>query len=862
MKRFCVSVLSVMLALSLLLSVCGFAAGEVADTNALAEQARQLFFGDGAEKDTAQAFELVQQALAAEGGEQNALAMYVMGRVYEAGDPVEKDTAAALEWYQKAADLGYGNAMTRIGRMYLYVAGMEDEAAAFEWYHKALENNATNIFYYMGCAYEAGKGVEKDLDAAMEWFGKAVEAGDRITRGYAEEKIAILYLNGSLGQPDEALAEEWAGKAEADGDADAWYYLGRVYALGRGGEFNYAKAKEYYERAAAAGSDYGNAGLCWLYMYGYGVEQDGQTAIAYAEKAMESKDPDTACLAMVYLAEILDKGIGVEQDYDKAMELHKKTVELGYESAYWNVGRRYYSGIGVEKDYAEAVKWFEKAAEVGQTKGLGMCYYYGKGVEKDYAKAMELFLQDVKTGGKSTATGANDSFWYIAYMYEKGYGMAQDYKAALEWYEKGVDSGDPSCMIDAARLYLNGLGTEKNVDRAVELYERAARNNSAVAYCNLAILYESGKDVPKDMDKAVGYYEKAARLGNTYSCGQLGWLYKFGTVIHKDYEKAVYWLQMGVELGSAYCHEQLADLYLGGMGVAKDQEKAAALYETAFLKAVDNDKDVAKRSLSGLKKLGKAVTKIAINEKKVSLLAGGPAGPQEVQLTVTITPETALWKDVEWRSSDENIVTVDANGVLRAVSAGNAAVTARIIQPGETGASVEYRVTVGQAAGSIETDQTEVTVPVNKKSTVKAAVQPANAANKKVDWSSDNEAVATVKNGQITGVSPGTAVITAMAADGCGAAAPVQVTVIQPVAKIETAEKNLTLAAGETAQIACTVLPENATDKTVLWSSDKETVAVVDASGVITAVGAGKCTITGTANDGSKVKVQIKVTVK
>ena len=119
MKRFYTSVISVMLVLSLLLSVCGVSAAEGADPNALAEQARQLFFGDGAEKDTARAFELAQQALAAEGGEQNALAMYVMGRIYEAGGPVEEDKAAALAWYQKAADLGYGDAMTRIGRMYL-----------------------------------------------------------------------------------------------------------------------------------------------------------------------------------------------------------------------------------------------------------------------------------------------------------------------------------------------------------------------------------------------------------------------------------------------------------------------------------------------------------------------------------------------------------------------------------------------------------------------------------------------------------------------------------------------------------------------------------------------------------------------
>ena len=74
--------------------------------------------------------------------------------------------------------------------------------------------------------------------------------------------------------------------------------------------------------------------------------------------------------------------------------------------------------------------------------------------------------------------------------------------------------------------------------------------------------------------------------------------------------------------------------------------------------------------------------------------------------------------------------------------------------------------------------------------------------------------------------------------------------------------KKPALAAGESVQLTYAVLPEDATDRTLTWTSDKEDVAAVDASGVITAAGAGKCTVTGTANDGSKVKVQIKVTVK
>lgn len=753
MKKIGLSVFSILLVMAMLLSVCGFAAGEGgADLKALYEEGKDYWYG-------------------------------INGKEY--------NREAAAERIRAAADGGYADA-------WYYLAKIALSGADANRYETAL------------ACYDRG-----------------------------EELGSLLCLYGRAG----------------------------LYMTGCGVELDYVKAKELYEQALAAGCVEANEGLSDMYMYGKGIEVDGLTAVAYAEKALESEDITMRVRAMIDIAWAYSEGIGVEQNNDIAMEWYRKAAETGLGVCYSNLGNQYYDGIIVEQDYAEALKWYEKAAEKGDTYPLAMCYYEGRAVERDYAKAMELFIESLNSGVVSSVTGANMAFLKIGYMYDRGYGVERDYVKALDWYLQGAADGDPDCMRNAGIFYRDGMGTEKNLNKAVEMFEKAAIHGSASAYGDLGRMYQDGgEEIPQDTAKAIYYYEKGAEMGSGYCYGQLGYLYGYSKNlgVETDVEKARGYFEKGAELGQGYSYERLGKIYEDGAGVAQDPEKAAEYYLIALerTKAEENEQ-VYQRTLKALKRLGKTVDKIAINEKKITLLAGAPAELSEAQLTVSVSPETAHWKDAAWTSSDGNIVTVDANGVVHAVSAGKATVTAATTQPDGEAKPSQIQIVVNQAVTGIEVDQAAVTVPVKKNVKIKAAVQPANAANKKLAWVSDNTDVATVNaGGQITGKAPGTAVITVSAADGGGAQATVQVTVIQPVTKIGTTEKNLTLAAGETAQINYTVQPENATDPTVVWSSGNEAVATVDVAGVITAVGAGKCDITGTANDGSKVKVQIKVTVK
>ena len=156
------------------------------------------------------------------------------------------------------------------------------------------------------------------------------------------------------------------------------------------------------------------------------------------------------------------------------------------------------------------------------------------------------------------------------------------------------------------------------------------------------------------------------------------------------------------------------------------------------------------------------------------------------------------------------------------------------------------------AVSSVSLDKTSVSLNVGESVTLAATVKPDNATNKTVSWSSSNASVASVDaSGKVSAVAEGTATITAKAGDKT---ATCSVTVTKKVVAVESVtldKSSLELNEGETATLTATVKPDNASDKTVTWSSSKTSVATVDANGKVTAVAEGNATITAKAGNKS-----------
>ena len=208
---------------------------------------------------------------------------------------------------------------------------------------------------------------------------------------------------------------------------------------------------------------------------------------------------------------------------------------------------------------------------------------------------------------------------------------------------------------------------------------------------------------------------------------------------------------------------------------------------------------------------------------------------------------------VEWTSSDESVATVDATGMVVAVSAGEADITASVT---DSEMSAVCKVTVKVAAKDITVpDNLDVKLNDGNETSVEATVSPADATDVKVSYASTDEAVATVdKDGRVQVLQPGECDITTTLMQD-GEKVTEKTTHVKAFYEVEsiTLDSNEgKLTVGNSHTIKATVAPEEAAAETTIeWSSSNEKVATVDSNGKVTAVSSGNATITATAGEES-----------
>ncbi len=159
---------------------------------------------------------------------------------------------------------------------------------------------------------------------------------------------------------------------------------------------------------------------------------------------------------------------------------------------------------------------------------------------------------------------------------------------------------------------------------------------------------------------------------------------------------------------------------------------------------------------------------------------------------------------------------------------------------------------------TIDGEQT-LTLKVNEVATLVATVLPDNATDKTIEWTSSDNDVVEVARGRLLAHKAGDAVITATAKDGQGAKATVTVKVIVEAESVEVSGAKH-VAINGTVTLAATVAPENATDKTVTWTTDNDKIATVDKNGVLTGVAEGKVVVTATTANGKTANISVYVT--
>lgn len=213
--------------------------------------------------------------------------------------------------------------------------------------------------------------------------------------------------------------------------------------------------------------------------------------------------------------------------------------------------------------------------------------------------------------------------------------------------------------------------------------------------------------------------------------------------------------------------------------------------------------------------------------------------------------------DVEWSSANTSVVEVDADGVVEGKAIGDTTVTAQV---GDVTATTT--VVVFTPVQRIEIEPDPADLDIGAKLQLSATVYGDNdeiLSGRQLEWTSSDEAVVTVDaDGQVTGVSEGQAVVRARTTGVSGSA---EITVLQPVGRVELDPTDATIEVTDTLQLTASVFDTNdePQDRTVNWSSTQPDIASVDAAGLVEGLQEGQTTIVAEAGG---VRAQATVVVE
>ncbi|MDR2837938.1 MAG: sel1 repeat family protein [Azonexus sp.] len=365
----------------------------------------------------------------------NVTAQVMFGMLYERGKDFKQDPVQAVTWYSKAA--GQGSQLAGAALRHMAARGSAEAKNAL----RELAKQQTATPPTPEDARQAERDVATERIAMIEKIANEGEAGAQFTLG-------MSYKDGESVAQDEAKAIAWLSKAAAQGhplaknelqrlevwrdlrdraekgDADAQVEVGERYSGGYGVKLDITQAIAWYKKADAQGNADAPYFLGRIYENGHiGVEQDDAQAIAWYRKAAE-RGHDNVQDALNRIA----ARAAILRDL-------RERAEKGDADAQLKLGAMHQSQ---RNDDRQAVVWYAKAAEQGNAAAqyaLGQMYQLGRGLEKDETKAAAWFRQAAEQGkGDAQAT--------LGKMYEEGRGVAQDDAQAIIWLRKAAAQGN------------------------------------------------------------------------------------------------------------------------------------------------------------------------------------------------------------------------------------------------------------------------------------------------------------------------------------------------------------------------------------------------------------------------------------
>ncbi len=296
------------------------------------------------------------------------------------------------------------------------------------------------------------------------------------------------------------------------------------------------------------------------------------------------------------------------------------------------------------------------------------------------------------------------------------------------------------------------------------------------------------------------------------------------------------------------------DIYEGTDTAFEDKDLTSGKYVYTVKAIVDENAADANLYSNSVSEESEAVIipesvtgiEVANDYQHMGLFVGGSG-----KIRYSVLPSNATNTNVTFKSLNEKVATVDANGVVTGVSEGNADI---VITNEEGGFEAKCTVRVDgiDARGIERVGDKTVTMGLNQTRQLQVKITPSDTTNKNVQWTSSNNSVATVdSNGVVISKNSGSTIITATTHNGLKTEFFIEVET--PVTNITLNSNEINLNPGGTFKLDATVNPSNASNKNIKWISANESIATVDQSGNVTADVAGTTYISAVSADGKVV---------
>lgn len=497
-----------------------------------------------------------------------------------------------LEANTRAAEFGFPEAQNELGiRFYEGVDVERNREAALDWFEKAAAQGNAAACYNLGVCHTYGQPSEINYSVAVDYFKWAanlgsLEAARALVDFYSPAKWTqkdvhevVKWFRMLCRRDPKTLAFKRPVSAKYQDDPDGFegscHWLDIAADAGIK-EAQYFKARSDYDYVSYQRTIKGNT------MFAAEFERIARQTVARFRASSESGFlPSLQCLGDCYRT-----AFGVEKDISESIRLYRLAAEKGYAPAQNALADIYLDGDAGEADLPKAIELYEKAAAQGNANAqysLGMCYFTGDGVEMDMGKAWMLLTR--ATHGR------------VERAYEP-HAVVEELVTPEERakWDEGRRMNPFSRIYSQEEfrkwLYNNNypIGFASPSSRHYDWRKMAADLGNPKALCDFGVDLVENPTCDEDWVHAFELFTKASDLGEPSAFFNMGKCLMEGIGTEVDNVRALAWFEKACDSGYKHVQPLLADCYCDGIGCEADAEKAISIYRQNMIAPDDRPK--------------------------------------------------------------------------------------------------------------------------------------------------------------------------------------------------------------------------------------------------------------------------------